>query len=199
MALIGARAIPRRGVAQALCAALLAAGLGCAEQPPPERIEPVGQADLEHARAALVPFKQQLVKELTAGLAAGTDQAIEVCKVKAPRIASSLSVGGVAMGRTSHKLRNPHNAAAPWLEPLLEDYVSAKGAAQPRAVRLEDDRFGYVEPIYVKSACLICHGGEIDEKVALELEKLYPQDRATGFEVGDFRGLFWVTMPLSDS
>ena len=72
--------------------------------------------DAELARGAelLAPFKQDLQMALKSGLADGPATAIEVCRVKAPGIADALSVDGVKMGRSGHKLRNPDNAAPDW-------------------------------------------------------------------------------------
>jgi hypothetical protein len=42
--------------------------------------------------------------------------------------------------------------------------------------------------------CLQCHGANIAPPVAAKLAELYPEDQATGFAAGDFRGLFWVEL-----
>jgi hypothetical protein len=52
-----------------------------------------------------------------------------------------------------------------------------------------------VEAIRMEKPCLMCHGPEIAPPIAERIAKLYPDDEATGFEEGDFRGLFWITMP----
>ena len=33
--------------------------------------------------------------------------------------------------------------------------------------------------------------------VASRISELYPEDRATGFEAGDLRGIFWVEFPAA--
>jgi len=43
----------------------------------------------------------------------------------------------------------------------------------------------------------MCHGPSVAPALAARIAQHYPEDEATGFEEGDFRGLFWVTMPLS--
>ena len=159
------------------------------------RSEPVSEADAGRAQAALGPFKQDLMTALTGALQQGPEHALDACRLRAPEIAAALSKEGIAMGRTSHKLRNPDNAPAPWVEPLLASYRNNPEARTPRAVRLDDGGFGYVEPIYVKPLCLTCHGATRDPAVQQKIATLYPEDQATGFEEGDFRGLFWVTMP----
>ncbi len=152
------------------------------------------QADIYRAQAALQPFKKDLKGALLEGLEDGPQGAILVCKSAAPAIAARRSEDGVEMGRTSHKLRNPDNAPADWLRPLLVAYTS--GAEDPHhAVVLDDGRIGYVEPIYVQKPCLMCHGQSIAPSIAEQIAMEYPEDSATDFREGDFRGLFWVTMP----
>ena len=141
------------------------------------------------------PFKGDLKTALQRGLAKGPAVAIDACRVQAPAIAASLSRNGVRIGRTSHRLRNPANAPPAWVAPLLESYLGAAGAGAPRAVAVAPGRGGYVEPIYVQTKCLLCHGPDVAASVAAQLQWLYPDDRATGFQAGDFRGLFWVEFP----
>jgi hypothetical protein len=142
--------------------------------------------------ALLAPFKADLKQALMAGMQEGPVAAIEVCSELAPGIAQSLSVGGVKMGRSSHKLRNPGNAAPDWLVPIVEGYASGVDELLPQTVEVGAGRTGYAEPIVVQPVCLTCHGAEIDARVADQIAALYPEDRATGFNIGDFRGVFWV-------
>lgn len=141
-------------------------------------------ADDPAARGAelLAPFKAELKSALQAGMEDGPAAAIEVCSEKAPEIAASLSVDGVSMGRSSHKLRDPTNTAPTWLEFGTEPVVADLG----------DGRHGYAEPIFTQPLCLVCHGSVISPEVAASIEERYPEDEATGFEVGDLRGMFWV-------
>jgi hypothetical protein len=140
----------------------------------------------------LAPFKSDLMKALSAGMKEGPAVAIEVCSEQAPGIARSLSVDGVRMGRSSHKLRNPDNAPPEWLEPVITAYAAGTLEMQPQAIALGDGRTGYAEPIIVQPMCLTCHGSELDAGVAEQIAELYPEDQATGFSAGDFRGVFWV-------
>lgn len=92
---------------------------------------------------------------------------------------------------SSHRLRNPENAAPDWLVPLIDGYASG-GERLPQTVALGEGRAGYAEPITVEPVCLTCHGVELDDAIAAQLAALYPEDQATGFSAGDFRGVFWV-------
>ena len=161
----------------------------CSESPAPaaDAVDPATRgAEL------LGPFKSELMQALSSGMQEGPAAAIEVCSEVAPGIASSLSVDGVRMGRSSHKLRNPANVPPEWLEPLIAAYASGTGEMQPQTVALGDGRSGYAEPIRVQPLCLTCHGTELDPGIAAQIAENYPADEATGFSEGDFRGVFWV-------
>jgi hypothetical protein len=157
----------------------------------------VDDASVAKAAAALAPFKSEMKAALMDGLSSGPEQAITVCSEKAPALAAELSRDGVELGRTSHKLRNPENAPPDWVKPLLADYAGGDDALY-RAVDLGDGRIGYVEPIYVQAPCLMCHGETIAPVLAGRIAQHYPDDRATGFDDGDFRGLFWVTVEVDE-
>jgi hypothetical protein len=159
----------------------------------------VSAEDIERAQTAIGSLKKELQTALREGLREGPENAIEVCQIKAPGISKRLTGDGITVGRTSHRLRNPENAPEPWVEPLLDEYASAVGEGTWRAVRLDDGSVGYVEPIYVRPVCLKCHGGDLSEAVAGRINTLYPHDEATGFESGDFRGLFWVRIDAGAS
>jgi hypothetical protein len=159
-------------------------------------VEPLGSDALAHGQSTLVPFKTELKAALQAGMARGPVEALETCHIEAPRIASENSSDSVEIGRTSHRLRNPENAPRPWVEPILAAYLADPETLEPRAIRLTEDRMGYVEPIRIQAVCLTCHGESLAPAVAKEIRRLYPSDRATGFELGDFRGVFWAEMPI---
>jgi hypothetical protein len=159
--------------------------------------EPKPPAAPQTARGAelLEPFKKDLKQALMAGMTQGPLHAVTVCKDQAPAIAKSLSVDGVAMGRTSHRLRNPANTAPEWADKVLRRYVQENGERNPVVVPLARNRVGYVEPILLQPLCATCHGKSLAPELAAHLQKAYPEDRATGFDVGDLRGVFWVEYP----
>jgi len=151
----------------------------------------------ERGGELLMPFKKDLKAALIAGMADSPTGAISVCRLEAPRIAERLSVDGVRVGRSSHRLRNPDNRSPAWAAPLLEAYVSSPDARAPVAVDLDGDRVGYVEPILVAPLCLACHGEAIAPEVQAQIDALYPDDEAVGFRTGDFRGIFWAEFPAA--
>lgn len=148
--------------------------------------------------ARLMPFKKQLMGALMTGLARGPVEAVDTCQVQAPQIAGDLSGGGVEVGRTSHRLRNPDNAGPAWATEVLQSYLDQPGDWTPRSVALADGRQGYVEPIVTQPLCLVCHGTSVSPPVAEAIAERYPEDQATGFETGDLRGVFWISWTEED-
>jgi hypothetical protein len=143
---------------------------------------------------AIEPFKNRLKQALVAGLQEGPVKAISVCQVKAPELAQEASSSTVEVGRSSNKLRNPANAPKPWMKPLLDRYANHPDQREPVAVLIDQHTVGYVEPIFVQPLCVTCHGAQIAPDVKAKLEELYPQDQATGYAPGDFRGVFWAEL-----
>ncbi len=151
------------------------------------------------AQEALGPFKKKLMAALHAGLEKGPAEAVTACRQEAPEIASSLATTTLHMGRTSRRLRNPQNAPELWMAPLLDEFLAASpGEIEHRVVATGPDSMGYVEPIYMAPLCLTCHGEAVAPGVRDRLHALYPQDEATGYAIGDFRGLFWVEFRRTD-
>ena len=150
------------------------------------------EASLEKGAKLLAPFKQGLQQALISGLANGHTEAVDACKLMAPSIAESLSIEGVVVGRSSDQLRNPLNSSPGWVVPILQRYSNNKSDIHPVTVSLESHRSGYVEPIIVKPLCMTCHGDNIEPGLSAHIARLYPDDQATGYLVGDLRGVFWI-------
>src|SRR5690606_8583150 len=56
----------------------------------------------------------------------------------------------------------------------------------------------YMRPIVVQARCLACHGERerLAPTVRSLLDERYPNDEATGYRVGDLRGMVSVRVPL---
>ncbi len=156
--------------------------------------------DAVSARGAelLTPFKMELKQALMAGMQKGPQFAISACKDQAPAITASLATEGIRIGRTSHRLRNPANAAPDWVEPVLKAYLEEESDRAPRVVALANNREGYIESISVKPLCLTCHGESLAPDVQKQITAMYPEDEATGFRLDDFRGVYWVEYPVAE-
>ena len=143
----------------------------------------------------LSQYKNDLQKALRLGLSKGVVEAISTCSIEAPKIADSLSHNKISVGRASHRLRNPKNAPPEWVEPILNAYIKNAADREPKYVSLPESRIGYVEPIVLQPICTTCHGENIADEVTMRISKLYPDDQAVGFKVGDIRGVFWASYP----
>ena len=142
--------------------------------------------------------KDALFDELSTRLLAamsdgGPAKAIEVCSQLAPKLAKKVGEQQhVLIGRTAVRLRNANNLPPEWAEPLLKDLPTT-----PVFREFEDGGTGALFPIMLKVQCLTCHGPDdkIAPEIRAELARLYPNDKATGFQEGDLRGWFWVEVP----
>ncbi len=149
----------------------------------------------ERATRAVNELKLTLKKELEQAMAAGgADNAITVCRERAPALAREIGQKhDVLVGRASHKLRSASNAPRPWVKPVLDEWLKAPAAERkPRVVSVSKAVVGYVEPIATQAACLSCHGEQVAESTRAKLRAAYPGDQALGFKEGDLRGLFWA-------
>ena len=179
-------------------------GCGPSRQQPNSDWQPVKEAQLTSDQAAqrdkALLARDGMFKSLKGRLlevvgAEGPGAAIEVCSREAPQIADQVSQEhGLAIGRTSFRLRNPDNSPPEWATRLVEDRV-----AEPTYLT-NDGRFAALLPIRLQPECLMCHGQEeeILPAVADALAEHYPRDEATGFREGGLRGWFWVEVPAVD-
>lgn len=148
---------------------------------------------LRRGSVVVEPFRKELAATLQKAMAEGAVHAVDVCAVDAPAIAARTAPPGVRLGRASSRLRQQTNAPPAWVAPLLAELERERApGGTPRAVQLPDERVGYVSAITVVPPCLTCHGKTIDPAVKSRLDEKYPGDRATGYELGDFRGVFWA-------
>ena len=149
---------------------------------------------LERAALARDALFNELSTRLLAAMSnGGPAKAIEVCSKLAPKLAKEVGEQHhVSIGRTAVRLRNENNRPPAWAEPLLKDLPT-----KPVVQDLENGSTGVLFPILLKVQCLTCHGPDdkIASEIRTELARLYPNDKATGFQEGDLRGWFWVEVP----
>lgn len=92
-------------------------------------------------------------------------------------------------------MRNVANRPQPWAIQYLKEFEGKyKGEIKKDHIvhKLENGKSVYMEPLYVEAKCLLCHGEQVGQNVSQKLKELYPDDKATGFKLGEFRGLIWV-------
>ena len=167
----------------------------------------VSQAELSAARTAVGELAGALKAQLQAAMAAGGPvNAVEVCRTIAPQIAGDVSATrGLEIGRTALKVRNPGNAPDEFERRVLEGFVAeAKtGADLTKLEHVEvvsdggERRLRYMKAIPMAAQpCQACHGTDIAPNVIERIRTLYPDDQAIGFEPGEVRGAFSVSVPI---
>ena len=92
---------------------------------------------------------------------------------------------------TSDEYRNPANAPNKFERRALEVFKRDDEILYVES--LEEQSYLYAQPIFVKKACLRCHGDPKD--APKEVIEKYGDRRAFGYKVGDVRGIISVTLP----
>ncbi len=128
--------------------------------------------------------------------AGGPAFAVTFCNERAMPLTDSLSQKyNCQIQRISDKYRNPTNKPTKYDEDVLLRLGSST-SGEPLLVS-DNGRVVYYKPIRIaKPACLNCHGVEKKDIAPKTLEAIvqrYPNDLATGYKEGDFRGLWKIT------
>ncbi len=179
-------------------AALGALGLGTAvagDTPDLTALNAESRAKIKNFAGSLKGALQTAIKE------GGPVKAISVCNVRAPEIAAELSGGDWTVGRTSQRTRNPENGPDAWETMVLEAFLDRAAAGESlktmeAAAVVESGgarTYRYMKAIPTGEVCLTCHGSDLEPELAAKIRAVYPEDRATGFKLGELRGAFTVT------
>ena len=157
------------------------------------------EPEIARADEAMLALSTRLIEALTTELErSGASGAIHVCRDSAPAITSEVSSdSGVTVARTSHRLRNPDNAPPEWARDIVASGAGTKVEDATQHVVDLEDRIGVIRPIGTLGMCTTCHGNEasMEPELVERIAESYPEDAATGFEVGDLRGWMWAEVP----
>jgi hypothetical protein len=143
----------------------------------------------------------ELKSALSTALQTSPEHAIAVCNEQAPQIASKIATdANVQIGRTALTIRNPKNAPSEWQRAVLLDFQNRlkSGEAIGALEYATTVKFGahtehrYMKAIPTEPLCLTCHGAQISPSLQTAIRAKYPNDAATGFNVGDIRGAVYV-------
>jgi len=95
------------------------------------------------------------------------------------------------------RVEDAHERAA--LE-YFEAEMAAGRALPSHLVQRADGELRYYRPIVVAELCTTCHGPRdaLDPAVAEALDRRYPDDEATSYRPGDFRGVVRVSVPAAN-
>jgi hypothetical protein len=183
-------------------AALLSCSLGCASAL--QAADSLPDTNVAEAQALAIEFIGQLKPQLKEAMATGgPGKAIEVCASVAPAIADSLTASsGWTVKRVSLNARNASRATPDaWERQVLEQFdlrqVAGEAPADLHYSQEVNGQFRYLQAQGVDTICLTCHGQALTALVSDTLQQYYPDDRATGYSLGQVRGAISVSKSLS--
>lgn len=180
-----------------MCAACLAAPALAADE----------AALLADARKVAGAIPPKLLSVLDEEMKKGDENAIAVCREKAPKMAAAASEQtGWNIRRVSLKNRNPKAVPDAWERAALEDFERRTAAGEkPTGLEkgeLVDDNgrplYRYIKALPTQDLCLSCHGtaDRISAPVKAKLAELYPEDKAVGYGTAEIRGAITLKRPL---
>lgn len=167
-----------------------------------------GANPMQESRDVAAAMLKELGQKLQAAMAeGGALNAIGVCHTQAPAIAARISFEeNITITRIGTRVRNPvlgvpndwqalalkefEDGLAKGQKPADMEFVQAVKAGAGSRMELR-----YAKPIVTQPMCLSCHGSgdDILPQVKAKLDELYPNDKATGYKVGELRGAVVVS------
>jgi hypothetical protein len=167
-------------------------------QAPADRVDTAPQIIAEAFGQLSAALAEAIAKD-------GPAKAISVCSEQAPKITAEVSQKhGVTLRRASVKPRNPKNAPTADQQAALKAFGEAlakQQPPQPAKLTHADGSISFFAPIVLGNPlCLKCHGEpgqDIDAATLDAIRASYPEDKATGYQLGQLRGLWQVTFPAN--
>ncbi|VAW47404.1 hypothetical protein MNBD_GAMMA03-1282 [hydrothermal vent metagenome] len=165
-----------------------------------EEVEKYTNQGKEIAQASFKELSTQLKTSLESG---GVKEAIGYCNVSALPITRNLSLEHNAIiKRTSLNVRNPSNAPDSLEKVMLDMYLMMSRMRNPimvpKILEKNKDEIQFFSPIIIKNkTCLKCHGVEGETMLPKHynlIKKHYPSDEAINYKLGDFRGMWSITL-----
>jgi Protein of unknown function (DUF3365) len=154
---------------------------------------------IDRAVALLAPLEREFLTDVTSALRTdGPSGAMKSCHLQ-PTV-HELQIAreqGIAVGRTSDRLRNPINTPRAWAAPVVNKYAGRPAAGVAGFVVDNGTTIGVMRPLTEQPMCGGCHGrsDKLEPKVVEALRDRYPADHAVGFQEGEIRGWFWAEVP----
>ena len=159
------------------------------------------------ARSLVKAFASDLKHVLKTSMKSeGPISALKVCNLQADPIAQkNATSSGWNIGRTSLKVRSASNTPDEWELNTLRQFEKRKEAGEnlktmeySETVKEGDNSvYRYMKPIPTAVMCTTCHGVNVPDNINTKVKLLYPNDQATGFNVGDIRGAFTLQKKIN--
>lgn len=130
----------------------------------------------------------------------GTVGAVTFCSAKAYPLTDSMAIAlDVQLRRVSDQPRNPNNKANTQEAAYIaksKEFLKKGEDVKPKMTEINGRMVGYY-PIITNQLCLQCHGsqgGEVVSETLLQIESLYPNDKAIDYNINELRGIWVVEM-----
>ncbi len=155
--------------------------------------QPIPDKEAEATVVSLLKtLKSNLVQEMQKN---GPLGALEFCSLQATPLTEKVNQSlkpGWSVKRISDRNRNPLNAPDEVDQEALK-FFEAKG--NPDFIwldKMDDSKklaSRYYKAIKIEGTCLQCHGTNVSKQMQKILKQKYPKDKATGYRVGELRGV----------
>lgn len=176
--------------------------------PPPPLTDVVSAAALQRGKAiALETFSLLSSNLQTAIQQGGVSNALPFCSIAALPLTSGMAAKhGVTIRRVTHKPRSPSGQANAVELGVLQQFREVLAGTptnppSPIVTNLAANTATFFAPIVLNNElCLKCHGEpgkDISPENVAVIQRLYPQDAATGFRLGELRGAWRIDFPLA--
>lgn len=125
-------------------------------------------------------------------------QVVNFCIEQAQSITkgvNNLLPDGVSVKRISAKNRNEKNTPTPEDHKILQELEqNVKDNKKKYKLVKTDSGYKMYRAILIQKHCLHCHGPKatMNSTIKSKIEKIYPDDKAFGFSLGDFRGAYLI-------
>jgi hypothetical protein len=180
----------------------------CKQREKAELSEPQEKKMLEVGKAATDDLAKQLSNRLSAAVSEGGPVAgVRICSEVAQDLTAEVSGSHPIISvrrigvRTRNKKNLPDEQDLKALEKLQSLITSPAEMPAPFLVADEKSKsdeliYRYYRPIPTAAQCVLCHGSKdaMPPDLRMVLDKIYPDDGATGFSMGELRGAFVVTI-----
>lgn len=126
----------------------------------------------------------------------GTEYAVDFCNVRAIPITDSLSKEvRVSIQRISDRNRNPENNLNTETDRSVFNEFKKKQELVDTLFKAKSQYVYYKRISLAMPTCMKCHGNpqaDIEEKTLQKINIFYPNDKAIGYTLNDFRGLWKI-------
>lgn len=155
-----------------------------------------------------VMAQKELLQKVSGAIAeGGAAHAVAFCNAEAMQLTDSMSrMNGVRIQRITNKARNRANSlSGPDEEALfqqIQDSLKAGSMKPHYLLNADSEAITYYKPILLgMPTCLKCHGApdkDIEAATFAIIKEKYPDDAATGYSLGELRGLWKISKSQPD-